>query len=359
MNFLERIQAVLHRRPPDVVPVAPYDNLLPRGDFARQLRNRGMGLCSRRSTVWSEMPNVRVEKRTEGDTVITYYHTPRGGVHTRNRTHLGRISDGASICTERLIKGVDDYAPVIFMLEDTVFHLDPSVYCDTERDLGADGIVRIDGIKPPYDVSQYYFSLEFWATEQVDHPEHFGRLLQALGDSAERQFQLLLESPGEFVGLGSIDGWYGPEKMAEYVVPFYQKYVPRLQEAGKLCALHAHASNLKGCKDLIAEMDFDVVEAFTPPPIGDLSLAEARAAWGKDTVIWVNFPETIFWLDEKKTREYTANLLKSDPPGDALVIGMTEMGTFGIHDDASERTFKKGLLALVETVERIGAYPIG
>jgi hypothetical protein len=338
--------------------MAPYDNLIPRGEFARQLRNRGVGLCCRRATVWSEMPNVAVEKRTAGDTVTTCYHTPRGSVSAKSRTHLGRISDGSSVSTERLIKNVDDYAPVIFMLEDAIFHLDASIYRDTQRDLGSDGIVRITGIRPPYDASQYYFSLERWAAEQVDHPEHFGRLLQALENYADRQLQLLVESPGEFVGLGSIDGWYSPGKMKEFVLPFYQKVVPRLQEAGKLCAVHAHASKLKGCKELIVQMNFDVVEAFTPPPIGDLSLAEARAAWGRDTVIWVNFPETIFWLGEKETREYTADLLRSDPPGDALVIGMTEMGTYGIQDEASERTFKRGMIALVETVEEVGRYPI-
>lgn len=36
--------------------------------------------------------------------------------------------------------------------------------------------------------------------------------------------------------------------------------------------------------------------AFAAPPISDLPIEEARAAWGGDTVIWVNFPETVFWL---------------------------------------------------------------
>ena len=44
MNVLERINAVLHGERPDRVPYVPYDNLVPRGDFERELRNRGMGL---------------------------------------------------------------------------------------------------------------------------------------------------------------------------------------------------------------------------------------------------------------------------------------------------------------------------
>jgi hypothetical protein len=44
MDFLTRINAVLHHEAPDQVPFAPYDNLVPRGEFVRKLRNRGMGL---------------------------------------------------------------------------------------------------------------------------------------------------------------------------------------------------------------------------------------------------------------------------------------------------------------------------
>ncbi|MGA3327378.1 MAG: hypothetical protein ABSF45_23185, partial [Terriglobia bacterium] len=65
MDFLSRINAVLHHQNPDQVPFAPYDNLVPRGEFARNLENRGMGLCYRRSTVFAEMPHVTVETRAQ------------------------------------------------------------------------------------------------------------------------------------------------------------------------------------------------------------------------------------------------------------------------------------------------------
>jgi hypothetical protein len=65
MDFLTRINAVLHHAAPDKVPFAPYDNLVPRGDFERELRNRGLGLCLRRSTIWNEMPHVSVEYKNE------------------------------------------------------------------------------------------------------------------------------------------------------------------------------------------------------------------------------------------------------------------------------------------------------
>ena len=104
MNFYERMQAVLHGGRPDKVPFAPYDNLVPRGAFARELENRGMGLCFRRSTIWSDSPNVMVQTHTEGDLRITSYVTLKGTVTTAQRLNLGRISDSGSIGLDGMIK---------------------------------------------------------------------------------------------------------------------------------------------------------------------------------------------------------------------------------------------------------------
>lgn len=367
MDFLTRINAVLHHDEPDQVPFAPYDNLVPRGDFARELRNRGMGLCLRRSTIWSETPHVTVETRNEGDTTLTIYHTPVGDVSTRTRGHLGRVSDGSAVQVEGLIKSVEDYDPVIFMLEDTLFHADNDVYFDQVRDVGRDGIVRECGIDPaletsPYGASRRFFGdiygLDRWVYEQRDHPDHFARLVRALEEREERRIRLVVDSPAEFVAFGELDGVWGVKQFREYELPFYKKWVPFLQSKGKICTLHVHATNLKSFKDVVAETGVDVFEAFTPPPVGDLSLKEARAAWGKDVVIWVNFPETIFWSGADETRRYTMELLRSDPPGNGLVIGFTEMGFWGATDDRTEQVFKAGTMAIMEAIEECGNYPI-
>jgi len=55
-------------------------------------------------------------------------------------------------------------------------------------------------------------------------------------------------------------------------------------------------------KDLIPQTGCDVIEAFTPPPMGDLSMAEARTALGDKIVIWVDFPESVFWQGVEETK---------------------------------------------------------
>ncbi|MFZ5911855.1 MAG: hypothetical protein ACOYYU_17740 [Chloroflexota bacterium] len=366
MNFLERINATLHNEMPDRVPLASYDNLIPRGSFERELRNRGMGLCKRIATISASMPNVSIEQRPDGDATLTIYHTPEGNVQTRSLTGLGRINDAQVVEVEGMIKDIKDYDPVIFMLEDTVFHVDNSIYFDTVRDLGSDGIARdwaLDFEAAPYGAIRRYFGeisgLDRWIYAQTDHPDHFAALVEAQTRRDERRLALVADSPAEFLGLGWVEGIWGPAQFKKYELPFYQKWVSYLQSRGKICALHCDATkSMKAYQHLIAQVGFKVVEAFTPPPVGEVSLAEVRQAWGKDTVIWMNFPETVFYSGYEATKQFTIDLLRSDAPGNSLIIGFTEMGLWGAVDDKTEKIFKTGTLAIMDAIDECGKVPI-
>jgi hypothetical protein len=362
MNFRTRISAVLHHETPDQIPFAPYDNLVPRGDFERMLRNQGMGLCLRRSSIWEETPHISVETKDEGDIAVKIYHTPKGDLTTRSKTHVGRIKDDdLDLEVEGLVKGVEDYAAAIYMIDDTILHLDRNIFADAMRDIGTDGIVRDTGLKPPYGATRYLYGstsgLSNWAQDQHDYPEEFEKLVQAIIRREEKRLELIESSPTEFISLGDIDGTWGPEKIRKYDLPLYKKWVPRLKAKGKITALHAHANNLSRFKELVLEIGCDVIEAFTPPPVGDLSLVDARTAWGTDTIIWINFPETIFWSGAEATKRYTIDLIHSDSARNALVIGFTEMGIWGAMTDEIERIFKEGTVAILNAIAECGNFP--
>ena len=93
----------------------------------------------------------------------------------------------------------------------------------------------------------------------------------------------------------------------------------------------------------------DVIDGFNPPPVGDLSIQEARAAWGNQLVIWVNFPTRIFYEGVEATERFTIELLESDPNG-SLIIGMTT-GTSAIADDETAQVFRDGMLAVMNAIK--------
>jgi len=333
MNFAERINAVLHHEKPDRVPFAPSESLVPRGDFEREMRNRGMGIYAERALYWQETPNVKTEVKRQSGTALTIYNTPVGSVSTG--TEKGE--------TRYMVESVDDYEAIIFMVNDTVFRADYSVYTNAARDLGTDGIVRGTGLKPPLENLARYMGIANLEKEQRAHPEQFAALSEALGQKAEELLKIVSDSPAELVSVGRIDDSQTPEQFEKYALPFYQKHVPHLQKKGKICALDVHTSKASGFRNAIAQTGIDVAMGYAPPPVGDLSLQEAASAWS-NIAIWLDFPGTVLFDDAEKISEYTANLLNNPN----TIIGLTGMKP--VTNGAMEHAFKAGLRSILDAV---------
>src|SRR5690606_10562187 len=75
--------------------------------------------------------------------------------------------------------------------------------------------------------------------------------------------------------------------------------------------------------DLIGQTDLDYIEAFTPAPDTDMTLAEARAAW-PNKVLWINFPSSLHLRDDDQVRQRTAALIDEAGRAEGLLIGITE-----------------------------------
>ena len=98
--------------------------------------------------------------------------------------------------------------------------------------------------------------------------------------------------------------------------------MPVMRATNKIPVAHYDGS-VRPLVDALAATDLPVMEAFTPPPMGDLSVAQARQAW-PDKVIWVNFPGNYFLDTAEAIEDYAFNLLQEGAPGGRLMIGCTE-----------------------------------
>jgi hypothetical protein len=106
---------------------------------------------------------------------------------------------------------------------------------------------------------------------------------------------------------------------------------------------------LRHLKDAIAKMDLNAIEAFTPPPMGDLPLVEARSAW-KGKIISLNFPESVFLEGATAVKKQTLKVLNEATPGDNFIITVTE-------DIPSDHRWT-GLSTVTTTLRKYGAYPL-
>ena len=361
MSALERIRAVLRREKLARAPFVPNEDLIPRGEAERHLRERGMGLClASCATAWSAWPNCATFTKRQGDAVLVTWRTPAGTVSRRRVCRPGPDSTAqAHTWLESWIKTEQDFGPVIAMLDDETFYPDPLAHDYARRDLGQDGVVKVAGILAPLEASYVYFDngsvegYEKWMRAQSEHPGPFARLLAALEAREERRLQAIKDSPGEVMSLPGI-GKCSAAQFEQQTLPFLRRVIPLLKRPGLSLALEIEAASIRAFRDLIPQTGVDVVSGLIPPPYGDLSLREARAAWGDQLVIWVSFPSQVFWQGAEATRRYTLELLESDPGG-PLVLGMTSLWRPMDEDDETAAIVGAGLSAVLDAIEGFSA----
>lgn len=351
MNVGERVKIVLAGGLPDKVPWLVYSNHLPRGNFERRMRDMGLGLDVRCSVYKASMPNVRVENRTQGDYVYTTYRTPVGEVSTRTRTGLKFQFSGGSWTVEHPVKETGDIKVLRFMVGDTVYEPDYDNYRQLEEDLEGDGIVTVGSdYTPLMKIIIRYMGFRTFAVMLRRNPEVIAELIEAIDEKYMEMYRIIADSPAKIVRIGdNIDGVFvSPSLFEKYCLPHYNKYADILKERGKIIISHMDG-RLRVLKDLIARTKLDAIEAFTPPPMGDLPPKEAKESWG-DKIIWMNFPEEIFLRSPDEIRNFTVSLLENIAPGKGFIISITE----DIHPDH----FRKGINIVTDTLYKYGSLPI-
>jgi hypothetical protein len=152
------------------------------------------------------------------------------------------------------------------------------------------------------------------------YPDLVEELCQAIAKSREPMYEIGAKSPADIIWCGdNIDGVLANPKLFEkYFMPEYEKMARICHQHGKLLASHMDG-RVGVLKELIAKTPLDIIEALTPPPMGDLSIGEALKLW-KDKVIWVGFPGSIYMMGPEATRKHALDLLRDTIPGERLCI---------------------------------------
>jgi len=252
---------------------------------------------------------------------------------------------------EHPVKKTEDLKAVKFMVEDMVYEPQYEIYRQLEEELEGDGIVTAGAdYTPLMKVIISYMGFQTFALTSWKHMDAIEGLMEALDRKYLEMYRIIAHSPAKIVRVGdNVDGVMISLGLFEkYLLPYYNRYADILKEKGKTVISHLDG-RLKRLKDLIAQTKLDAIEAFTPPPMGDLPVKEAKEAW-KDKVLWLNFPEEVFLRTGEEIRDYTLRLLEEMTPGLGYIISITE----DIHQDH----FRKGMETVTETLHRYGKLPI-
>ena len=338
MSRRERIMAATLKQRADRLPFFHYWRHSQIGQAERECRNRGMGMNWARPSCTMTMHGVDVSETqaiVSGEAVSRRtYTTPLGSVYTDDKREPGTgqwhgqrsWKDISPWQTARMIKTPEDYPVVKYMVENTEYIADYFPIEQAMDWLGEDGVV-LDHL--PHSPMQMLM-IDWVGSEQgrffyhhEDHPDLVEDLYHAIVRNREPMYEIAARSPAPIVLCGdNIDGvLVTPGLFERYFMPVYEKQAQILHEHGKLMAVHMDG-RLDVLKNLIAETQIDIIEAFHPPPMGDLSVGEALSLW-QDKAIWIGFPSTVYELGPETTKQHALDLLRDAGAGDRLAVAMS------------------------------------
>jgi hypothetical protein len=355
VKIRDRAMEALTWGEPDYVPWMPKKGHTPRDPrILEGLLKAGMGIAYPVSVFKTSTPNVTSETETLGDYSVTTYKTPLGEVTQKTRINLPSEEGerGDTWVVERMIKGAEDYRVVKFMIEDEVCK---PAYTGLEgrmKEVADHGVLQVGtGYTPLMQLIVNYMGFRRFVLELKRRREKVEELMEAIDLRMRERMKIVARAPPRIVNVGdNIDGlMVNPVLFRRYCIPYYQSYTEILHSGNKIAQSHMDG-RLKCLKGLLPETGLDVIEAFTPPPIGDLGLKEARDSWGEELAIWVNIPEVIFYRASEGIRDFVRDLLTQASPGRGLVLGITETVPPAQRD--------RGLEAITQTVMKQGRLPI-
>ncbi|MEM2914968.1 MAG: uroporphyrinogen decarboxylase family protein, partial [Candidatus Bathyarchaeia archaeon] len=293
---------MLRGEAPERIPWMTYGGY-PRGSTERELRNMGLGILDICAVHEVERPDVRLEiidecgvksrprrwlhftehygaglkqkNWREHSTVTEIFHTPLGDLKQKFRSY----GSGGTWYSERMFKDHSDYEKLRFLVEDTKYTVvDEQIILDRKKFLGDDGLLM--AVLERSALQQMiveFMGIERVAIEVRKHPKEFSEIIETILAKQEELAHVVANVPVELFWIpDNLDGAVcGPKLFEEYVLPSYEIFSEILHSRGKILLSHMDG-RLKVLCDVIKKTNIDVVEAFTPPPIGDLSIIEAK-----------------------------------------------------------------------------------
>jgi hypothetical protein len=322
----ERVEIALHGGHAGCVPFTIYEGMLPQCSVERALRDRGLCLVYRIPVVRTYHPNVKIHREVywvdrDREMTRTYYETPVGTLTT-----LDEAADFTAWHHEKMLKSPDDYKALLFLINDEVYEPDYAAFAEAERQAGDDAIFRASfGLEPLQDlISGSFMKMQAFCYEWMERRDEILKLYAALVEKRRIMYRLVAESPAGHANYGGnvVPEIIGRRSFQQYYVPHYNEAAEIMHKQGKLIGCHFDANTRLIAKD-IADTDLDYIEAFTPAPDTDMSLAEARQAW-PNKVLWLNFPSSIHLKPDAEVKKATLSLLEEAGTPDGLLMGITE-----------------------------------
>ncbi|MBN2501363.1 MAG: hypothetical protein JXB38_11340 [Anaerolineales bacterium] len=224
------------------------------------------------------------------------------------------------------LETAEDYAVMTHVVRNTEVIPAIDTFIAKGNEIGKYGInINFIGRTPNQIILVDLVGLENYAFHLFDLKAEMQELYNALLDNFRQRVQIAAECPGPYVSVleNFTADTMGPKRFKELLVPVYDECFPILHNAGKIVGTH-YDGQLSACKEHIANAPIDLIESLTPPPEGDMTLKEARAAW-PDKLFWSNINVELYYLPPEKLKKIVLERVEeAAPDGKRLAFEVSE-----------------------------------
>jgi hypothetical protein len=324
MNIQERLEAFWAGERPDQIPFTIYQNEWRHtsDDPAwQQMFEDGLGVT------W-HCPSVRI---TTQDVERTTDHYQENGTTVERRTLRTPVGDLFETFVDGwrqkfLLETAEDYALMTYVARHTIIEPAYDVFAAMEQGIQPYGVPLIGiGRTPIQTILVDFAGLENFAYHLFDLEAEVMELYEALLTKFRRAVHLVADGPGRFVSVleNFTAETLGPKRYAQLLLPVYQELFPLLHQSGKIVGTH-YDGKLASCKELVGQAPIDLIESLTPPPEGDMTLAQARAEW-PDKLFWSNINVACYDLPPEQLRALVLDrVAQAAPDGRRLAFEVSE-----------------------------------
>ena len=256
--------------------------------------------------------------------IITTMSTPMGPL-TQISRFLPVSSSHAFI--KHFVECEDDLPAFQCYIESLSFKPD---YAEAERRKGIigdnGGVLCYTPRSPFMQNLTTFFGAQTLLLMLADIPGKIGALLGLMGEKYDQAARLAVDSPAEMImipeNLSSevVGGYY-----KQYLRPYEEKWIAEIRKAGKVSFIHMDGT-LRGLIRQVAETGFDVIEAVTPAPVGDISMGELAAFVPGNTILWGGAPGIMFTprVSEEAFRSHIIDTLAVMKTAPRFVLGVAD-----------------------------------
>jgi hypothetical protein len=342
MTPRQRVLAVLRGERADRVPFTVYECMIPQCAVERRLRNEGLCIVNRSQEGYSShTPNCPRETHTYSEggrrLVRTVTHTPAGDISI-----VVQPAGFTNWTIEREFKGPEDYERLLFIVRDKVYRPAYEGHRWAEGWMGEDVILRGGIGSNPLHRIMGWMGLETFAVEWHERRDEILKLEAAMRERKREVYRIVADSPITHANYGGneVPEVMGRERFRDFVLPLLNEAAEAFHEKGKLLGSHLDGNN-RPWADLVAGSGLDYVEAFTPAPDTDMTLANALEAW-PDKVLWINFPSSLHLASVERIKQAAREFVELGRQSGRVIIGITE--------DMPPERWQQNLLAISEMV---------